>query len=92
MPLVSTIVRCCVHIVRLVCGRKDGRTEGQTKYSNPPAHAPRVNDGEIVGLTNLCTDCLGKCLTIQRVLVAGVVIHINASKLTGIKAVVFSNI
>ena len=28
MPLVSTIVRCCVHIVRLVCGR----TGGQTKY------------------------------------------------------------
>ena len=22
----------------------DGRTDGQTKYSNPPAHAPRVND------------------------------------------------
>ena len=46
MPLVSTIVRCCVQIVRLVCGRtegrKDRRTEGQTKYSNPPAHAPRV--------------------------------------------------
>ena len=25
MPLVSTIVRCCVHIVRLVCGRTEGR-------------------------------------------------------------------
>ena len=24
--------------------RTDGRTEGQTKYSNPPAHAPRVNN------------------------------------------------
>ena len=32
-------------------GRKDGRTEGQTKYSNPPAHAPRVNND----LTLLCT-------------------------------------
>ena len=28
-------------------GRKDGRTEGQTKYSNPPAHAPRVNNNII---------------------------------------------
>ena len=27
MPLVSTIVRCCVHIVRLVCGRTEGRKD-----------------------------------------------------------------
>ena len=43
MPLVPTIIRCCAHIVRLVCGRTDGRTDGQTKYSNPRcACAPRV--------------------------------------------------
>ena len=23
MPLVPTIIRCCAHIVRLVCGQKD---------------------------------------------------------------------
>ena len=37
MPLVPTIIRCCAHIVRLVCGQTD-------EYRNPPAHAPRVNN------------------------------------------------
>ena len=41
MPLVPTIIRCCAHIVRLVCGQTDRWTD---VYRNPPAHAPRVNN------------------------------------------------
>ena len=40
MLLVPTTIRCCAHIVRLVCGQMDGRrrTDGQT---NPRWHARR---------------------------------------------------
>ena len=30
MPLVPTIIRCCAHIVRLVCGQMDATTDGWT--------------------------------------------------------------
>ena len=29
MPLVPTIIRCCAHIVRLVCGQTDRQTDRQ---------------------------------------------------------------
>ena len=79
MLLVPTIIRCCAHIVRLVCGQTDRQMDGRSGYyynshaivnhsylysqnmqdgtryavrgtdkpsiySNPPAHAPRVNN------------------------------------------------
>ena len=37
MPLVPTIIRCCAHIFRLVCGQTDGRTNQVTLA----AHARR---------------------------------------------------
>ena len=38
MPLVPTIIRCCAHIVRLVCGQTDRQTDRQNVLA---AHARR---------------------------------------------------
>ena len=42
MPLVPTIIRCCAHIVRLVCRQMDRRTDKPSAVTLA-VHVPRVN-------------------------------------------------
>ena len=57
MPLVSTIVRCCVHIVRLVCGRTEGQTDKPSMDKPSTVTLRRMRRGLINRKANciLCT-------------------------------------